>query len=66
MTNMDVNFKVVTDQKKQTKGPAWLKISWQTKHVKPDPLIFKFTGLCLGNLKQQQQKIIIISKELRK
>ena len=66
MTNMDVNFKVVTDQKKQTKGPAWFKIYWQTKHVKPDPLIFKFTGLCLGNLKQQQQKIIIISKELRK
>ena len=66
MTNTDVNFKVVTDQKKQTKEPAWLKIYWQTKHVKPDPLTFKFTGLCLGNLKQQQQKIIIISKELRK
>ena len=66
MTNMDVNFKVVTDQKKQTKGPAWLKIYWHTKHVKPDPLIFKFTGLCLGNLKQQQQKTIIISKGLRK
>ena len=65
MTNTDVNFMVFTDQQKQTKGPAWWKIFWQTKYVKPDPLIFKFPGLCLSNLKQQQQKITIISKELK-
>ena len=38
MTNKDVNFKVFTDQQKRIKGPAWLKINWQMKHVKPDPL----------------------------